>query len=426
MTKVVPCDPENPPPWAARLAAYVLSRTVSFFAGFDVVLDEGAAEAMAGGGNGDGGDEKEVKGPFVVGLEPHSTLPMAAVLAFARFSPLGGRLPPALQGARLLASNACFAAPLVRHAWSWLGFAPASRRTMASLLATGTIGNGNVKASPPAAPSSSSPRIKRGCSVVLCPGGIREVLHLRKDRETIFLRSRRGFVRQALRAGAPLVPAFAFGQTTAFDWFPVLPSPPLPRALVSRLCRAIGFAPLWIHNGWLVPFPKRTAAMTLVIGKPLEFAPRRRGGGEVQSSTAAAAAAAEQQEEASTGAPPLPSATFEVFEKKSSKGSIKRRGLFRGLRGGKAGTSSNAATSISSCSSSSSLSSSTSEAETDAASADNNRVSSSSIPLIQRPAFAFDEEDVDRYLAEFVEAMRDLYERHAPALGSANVPLTIL
>ena len=116
MTKLVPCDPENPPLWAGRLAGYVLDRTVSFFAGFDVVLDEGAAEAM----------RSESQGPFVLGFEPHSTLPMAAVLAFARFSPLTGSLPPALRGARLLASNACFTTPLVRHAWSWLGFAPAS------------------------------------------------------------------------------------------------------------------------------------------------------------------------------------------------------------------------------------------------------------------------------------------------------------
>lgn len=57
MTKVVPCDPENPPLWAGRLAAHVLTRTVSFFAGFDIVLDEGAREAMEESGR-----------PVVVGL----------------------------------------------------------------------------------------------------------------------------------------------------------------------------------------------------------------------------------------------------------------------------------------------------------------------------------------------------------------------
>lgn len=383
MTKLVPCDAENPPLWAGRLAGYVLDRTVSFFAGFDVVLDEGAAEAMA----------DESRGPFVVGLEPHSTLPMAAVLAFARFSPLTPSLPPALRGARLLASNACFTTPLVRHAWSWLGFAPASRRTMASLLSTGTI-NGKRQST------------EKGASVVLCPGGIREVLHLAKHRETIFLRSRRGFVRQALRAGAPLVPAFAFGQTGAFDWFPVLPSPPLPRSLVSSLCRAIGFAPLWIHNGWLVPFPKRSAAMTLVIGKPLEFTPRCSSEEEKSSATS---------ELASTN-----SINGETMKATRGCSISRRRG---GLSSGRSllASLSSTVSSSSSSSSSSSPSSSSSEAETDAASAsaNNNDSSSKMIP-------DFDDEDVDRYLAEFVDAMRGLYERHAPALGCAEVPLTIL
>ena len=414
MTKLVPCDAENPPLWAGRLAGYVLDRTVSFFAGFDVVLDEGAGEAMAG----------EAQGPFVVGLEPHSTLPMAAVLAFARFSPLARSLPPALRGARLLASNACFTTPLVRHAWSWLGFAPASRRTMASLLATGTISGGREggEERPPRArgggdgpPPATPPPRRGGASVVLCPGGIREVLHLRKDRETIFLRSRRGFVRQALLAGAPLVPAFAFGQTGAFDWFPVLPSPPLPRSLVSSLCRTIGFAPLWIHNGWLVPFPKRSASMTLVIGKPLEFRPRGRG------ENSAAAAAAEEAADA-------PSATFEIAASDNDTMKTKCWSQRRGLRSRGSILVSPSSTTVSSFSSSSPLSSSSSlslsssSSEDAAASAPAKSTESSSSSIIQ----AFDDEDVDLYLAEFVEAMRSLYERHAPALGCAEVPLTIL
>lgn len=400
MTKVVPCDPENPPLWAARLAAHVLTRTVSFFAGFDVVLDEGAREVMEESGR-----------PVVVGLEPHSTLPMAAVLAFARFSPLAPGLPRALRGARLLASNACFSAPIVRHAWSWLGFAPASRETMARLLTTGTISS----SSPPASSPSSSD--DRGVSVVLCPGGIREVLHLRTDRETIYLRSRRGFVRQALRAGAPLVPAFAFGQTGAFDWFPVLPSPPIPRALVSWLCRSAGFAPLWIHNGWLFPFPKRSAAMTLVIGKPLEFSPRSRSMSTTAAATATATAtAAEMLEEATfiTNTAPWPTLELDGTENKNEKTTGNKR---RGIRSRIPISCSSALTLP--LSSSEASAAETDDASAAAASANKGNETSSSVP-------AFDEEDVDRYLEEFVQAMKSLYERHAPSLGCADVPLMIL
>jgi hypothetical protein len=46
----------------------------------------------------------------------------------------------------------------------------------------------------------------------LVPGGVQEVLHMRHDAEVLYLRKRLGFVRLALQHGAPLVPAFAFGQ----------------------------------------------------------------------------------------------------------------------------------------------------------------------------------------------------------------------
>jgi 2-acylglycerol O-acyltransferase 2 len=55
-------------------------------------------------------------------------------------------------------------------------------------------------------------------------------------REVAFLRQRTGFVRLAMQQGAPLVPAFAFGQTEMFRWR----KPPLPSAWVGALSRAIG------------------------------------------------------------------------------------------------------------------------------------------------------------------------------------------
>lgn len=136
----------------------------------------------------------------------------------------------------------CFRVPFVRHVWWWLGFRPATRANMASLLAA-------------------------GAPVAVCPGGIREVALLAPGRETIYLRTRLGFVRQALAAGAPLVPAFAFGQTSMFKWSN--PLFPLPRAVRDALARAVGFMPLWIHDGSFLPFPVRSARVTVVLGAPI-------------------------------------------------------------------------------------------------------------------------------------------------------------
>ena len=105
-----------------------------------------------------------------------------------------------------------------------------------------------------------------GAPVAVCPGGIREVALLDPAKETIYLRTRLGFVRQALAAGAPLVPAFAFGQTAMFKWSNPMP---LPRAARDGLARAAGFMPLWIHDGSYLPFPVRSARVTVELGAPV-------------------------------------------------------------------------------------------------------------------------------------------------------------
>lgn len=179
---------------------------------------------------------------YVFGFEPHSIMPFGMML----LSPLSpARLPPALARCRVLMSTACFVCPINRHLWWWLGGRPASKRAMSTLLAKGT-------------------------SVVLCPGGVREVIYMQPGSEHAFLRSRRGFVRLALQHGSALVPMFAFGQSQQFafwrlgiDW-PYL----MPRAWAERLSRAIGFLPLLVAGAWGSLMPAR-APMRVVVGRPI-------------------------------------------------------------------------------------------------------------------------------------------------------------
>ncbi|KAK9861547.1 hypothetical protein WJX84_011617 [Apatococcus fuscideae] len=90
--------------------------------------------------------------PYIIGYEPHSALPIAMPVAFNQFSQV---LPKGLTKVRQLASSICFYIPIVRQLWWWLGVRPVSKENIKHLLATGH-------------------------SVVLCPGGVREIFYMEK------------------------------------------------------------------------------------------------------------------------------------------------------------------------------------------------------------------------------------------------------
>ena len=93
--------------------------------------------------------------------------------------------------------------PATRHFWWWLGVRPIDKANIHKLLGAKN-------------------------SVVLVPGGNTECRVMKHGQETLYLRKRLGFVRLAINHGAPLVPAFAFGQTdnSSYASSPLAPSSP--------------------------------------------------------------------------------------------------------------------------------------------------------------------------------------------------------
>lgn len=177
---------------------------------------------------------------YVVGMEPHSALPVAMPMVFSDHC---DQLPEGLRGIKLLAHTAALYMPATRHFWWWLGVRPIDKANIHKLLEAKN-------------------------SVVLVPGGNTECRVMKHGQETLYLRKRLGFVRLAMNHGAPLVPAFAFGQTDTYSW--VRPGPPyVPQRVVDFFRRVLGFVPLIMWGVWFSAVPYKVP-MHVVIGRPLQ------------------------------------------------------------------------------------------------------------------------------------------------------------
>merc|ERR1719334_1926251 len=95
---------------------------------------------------------------------------------------------------------------------------------------------------------------------MITPGGIAEMFEIRSDKEVLFFKSRRGYLRLALETGTTLIPVYHFGHNQIF-WFG-------PRCL-QMLSRKIRMAIGCLRGAYGLPVPNQVSILT-AFGPPIQ------------------------------------------------------------------------------------------------------------------------------------------------------------
>lgn len=168
---------------------------------------------------------------------PHGVFPIGLLLSsgcvqhsFPEHSPNAHR--------RALIASVFFYIPVLSTLLTWLGCIPASS---SNVLAT----------------------LKRG-SCYLLPEGIAGVFLTSRQKEQVYLKNRRGFVRLAMQAGASLVPVYVFGHSHLLD---VLPG---AGSSLEALSRRLRVSLMFFFGKYYFPIP-RAIPLTVVMGTPISL-----------------------------------------------------------------------------------------------------------------------------------------------------------
>jgi len=194
----------------------------------------------------DDGDEKRHRRRLIFCFHPHGIYAFGLFTLVFRRSSGFDTIFPSLKAERgnrkgLLVgvASALLHVPVVHLMFSYLGFIPASRKTM-----------------------------KNACSsdhdVALIPGGIKEMFTSGdSDSDVVYIKRRRGFVRLAISSGRDLVPVFSFGESRTFTSVKAF------RSIREAVSRRFRVSLQLFHGRWFTLIPYRVP-IYVVVGKPID------------------------------------------------------------------------------------------------------------------------------------------------------------
>lgn len=212
-------DRKKQPKWAMNLGLWVMKKNLEYFHVKMVAEDQKALEKS---------------GTAIFALEPHDVLPLSI---FAFNDHIKG-----FSGHNCLGclTSAAFQIPMMRHMYTWVNATSIDKTNLVKML-------------------------NNGISPIICPGGVQEVTMMeREDECVLFLKSRFGFVKLALKHGVAIVPVFSFGLRNSYNYI-------VPKGdFMLNLARKIGFLPMAFFGVWGAPLgPAKPCDYTNVIGKPI-------------------------------------------------------------------------------------------------------------------------------------------------------------
>ena len=176
---------------------------------------------------------------------PHGVFPMSALLCSALAGNDATGVPAPHRG---VCADVLLAAPVVGLFFRWLGCGSASKGSLLRLLSANSVG-----------------LIPEGIAGIFANYQGKEAVgeeERKKEKKEcrVFLASRKGFVKAAIEAGAPLVPCYHFGTEDVFS----LASP--PRALAEKLSRRLRISLIWPAGVLGLPVP-RPAPLLVAVGR---------------------------------------------------------------------------------------------------------------------------------------------------------------
>ncbi|KAK8803607.1 hypothetical protein WA158_001301 [Blastocystis sp. Blastoise] len=169
-------------------------------------------------------------------LEPHGIVPIGPLFFGLYINYLFPSIYP-----RTCVASILLRIPFFRQFYSWIGCVPANKCTIENVIK-------NEKR-----------------NICILPGGVAEIFTSNVDKEVLYMKKRKGFIKIASKYHLYLCPVYIFGNTQLYV------HDVKPGTIIERLSRYLRSPILYFWGKGGIPFIPYNTTLTAVIGKPFRL-----------------------------------------------------------------------------------------------------------------------------------------------------------